>query len=592
MPLFQDMYNMGEPKIDFDRAPVRSSTTLSFDGKWRLTGDRDAECVVSTIGIMKTSNPIARPFIDTDDYTFGVEVVEAKKGVFVAKVTEKSKLRHEVYVKAIEDLGLAETDSVVRELLAFMKDDPYKKITEGLDEEAVNLVNKALYRTSIRVLSDDGTVLAEKYADIINAYEVENALCAFSGKIEPVMRDNVERLTGIRGTLAQGVKLACSNSDRYSAVRNYGFEFLNGSPLSARSFTRILRNLQSLLNDPMTNIRIPNSDNTSYVVKYDGVSRENETQVSCLMSSPSKIDMLPDMGFDDEDLTDEAVTVMFNKKKEFKTCAQIVYDKYIGLHKGHVSGGKLGGHVTIYRLHGANGRWSCTGEYKIDVATLFANIDRWYTDTVVSGTASSIYSLLASANAKDEKVQPRDYENLLHAAMFGTPINKAILRKAVYRIFSQGHSPRKNQCALIRACYNNAARKAGTKEIMPMLDKTNTTLAYNLGRLLSVADYMQKNANPNIETFVSDRLRARAKRRPKECFAELNDRISKYRTQLRCKNPGALIRCEQMTSEILSIIKPSIESFAEAPLTVDEQVHLILGMNDQTTYIYTKKEAI
>ena len=614
MPLLQDLYNMGEPDVPFNRQSVDSAASLSFDTKWRVT-ETDKRCIVGTVGALKTSgNEDFKVFIDNAEYTFGVEITEVKKDTFVAKATERARIRHANYIEAIKKLDLEKSEPLIKSLIDFLSNDPYGKLIEGWDDDRINKLNQAIYGSSagIRIVNNKGEVLAEKYADKINGYTQSTTRCSISGDIEPIMHHNLEKLSRMHGTTSSGVVMLCSNSDKYQSLNNYGFDKLEGSPMSATSYSRVLRNMQTLLSDNKTNIRIPNSRGVSYLVKYDNVANDDQIHISTIIASPVKAN-----GYDDEDTSDETISSGKGKvKKEFKTPAQIVYEKYCSVQGGEPNRkdgmvkkrsssqihGHASGYVTLYRIHGAQGRWSCTGEYRIDVNTLFANIDKWYSDTVQkrakhdsdhvsndsnnTGAVYTIYNLLASINAKNEKVLPHNYENLVHAALFGKPISQTIFRKALTRIFAQGHAAWDNQCALIRACYNNIARMEGTKEITSMLDTTNTSFAYNLGRLLAVADYMQRNANKNVEVCVSDKLLSRAKRRPLDCYNELNDRIARYRTQVARKNPGAMIYGNKMLDEIIDHIEPA----KSTPLTPQEQALLIQGKSSQNSYIYTKNE--
>jgi hypothetical protein len=366
-------------------------------------------------------------------------------------------------------------------------------------------------------------------------------------------------------------------------LRNYNFANLDGSPMSAQTYSTILRNLQSLINNKKNYIRIPNSPNDSYLIVYDNVAEELQVPVSGMLMDLRKPEDLVELGVMDEDFADEAADGVTVETPKIHP-ADIIYKKYQSVRQGKYYSASATGTVTCYRIHCVKARWSCTGEFTINVADMCKNIDMWYNDTITAGLPHSIMSMLRSALPPKGKVNARDYESIMHTILFGKDIKKGLLERVVNRIAFSGQKMTYNQYALIKACYNNSARRNNKKELSDMLDTTRTDFAYNMGRLLALGDYLQRKCNTNILTPISGRLDSRARNRPNDCRNELLCRLRKYCNQLiKYKDTrGYAIFGQRKMDEIVSLMA----SHSDDRMSTTEQAELSVGYIHQNNDFY------
>ena len=587
MPLFNKLIQMGSPKLRYDRVgwPSKVDLVITSQGIWLDRVQTVSE--VSLMGAARTSGYEPRPFIDDVESTFGVSVAEEKK-VIVTTKTDKAKSKHDSYVKYLSGLEIATSDNAVKALIKFLSNDPYEALLKYMEKEDLD---KILFEgiSAIRVVStlgDNYDVLAETYADVFNGEPGEDVTCAITGETGKKITLKYEKLSRMVGSSATGMVMASCNTSNIPVISNYNFENLDGSPISAQTYSTILRNLQTLINSKKNYIRIPNSPNDSYIIVYDNVAEDLQSPVSGMLMDVYKPEELIELGVMDEDAADDDVEPAKDEIKRINP-ADIIYKKYQSVRKGTVYSASAKGTVTCFRVHCVKARWSCTGEFSINVGDMCKNIDTWYNDTITFGIPHSIMGMLRSAIPSNGKVNARDYESVMHTILFGKDIKKGLLERVLTRVaFSGKAAMTYNQYALVKACYNNIARRNNLKEFSDMLDKTRTDFAYNMGRLLAVGDYFQRKSNTNISTPISGRLDTRACNRPLECKAELLSRIQKYSRQL-MKNSetfGQSVFCNQILNEIVS----NMDAGHEARLSTIEQAELRVGYIQQNADFYTK----
>lgn len=597
MSIFTDMVNMGSGDVPFDRTAVSSKASLHWTGKkWELI-EESTDSVVSPVGITRSSDVVARPFIDDVSYTFGILVTKGSgDSVIVTKNDKKATVRHEAYIKAIVDSGLANTDKFIKKFVDFISNDPYGKLIEGKDQAGVDAVNKILLKAvgAIRVC-ENGDALAEIHADKFAVSTLGKVRCSVTGKLSPILDCKAETLRGVPGAVPSLITLSCNTSE-FPSVCNYGFDNMDGSPVSSVSQTLITRNLQKLFKDPKTRIKIPNSNGISYLFNYEKATDLQKGMVSAILNTPYKVENLEAFGIDDEE-TDVVADYATEEKKV--SCEDIVHQKYVSLHKGTVFTAKQKGKITVYRIHAVQGRWSCTNTFQLDLGQLFANIDRWYadtvTDTAMAGAAHSIDKLLRSSIADNGSYLSRDYENLMQSILLGKEISSEIYRRVLYRAaISQRStksklSTKKCQYSLIRACYNSVARNHNRKELTDMLDTSNKSYAYNLGRLLAIGDYVQFSVHKaKANSPISGRMDKRATLRPTECIAELLNRIKVYQDQMsgRADKNWVVVKSEKLVGEVsanLNVPHPT-------SLSMDEQAEMRIAYYQQKNEFYNNNK--
>ena len=116
-------------------------------------------------------------------------------------------------------------------------------------------------------------------------------------------------------------------------------------------------------------------------------------------------------------------------------------------------------------------------------------------------------------------------------------------------------------------------------------DTDNKDRAYLLGRLFSVLEAIQKEANPNINATITDRYFNSACSTPASTFPILVRLKNSHMKKIERDKPTAKIYYEKLLSEIMG----KLECFPHR-LSLEEQGMFILGYYHQTQKRYEKKE--
>ena len=114
------------------------------------------------------------------------------------------------------------------------------------------------------------------------------------------------------------------------------------------------------------------------------------------------------------------------------------------------------------------------------------------------------------------------------------------------------------------------------------LNESSTNIPYNLGRLFSILELIQENANPGINATIRDKYFNSAAATPARIFAILNNLAEKH---LRKLEPGKRIWLDQQR---LAITEKLPERLPDR-LVLPEQGSFQLGYYHQTQKRYQKK---
>ena len=136
----------------------------------------------------------------------------------------------------------------------------------------------------------------------------------------------------------------------------------------------------------------------------------------------------------------------------------------------------------------------------------------------------------------------------MRAILEGLPYPVSLLNLAVQRCRAE-QKPTYARAAAIKAYLNRLARRqSDCKEFAPMLDPTNLSPAYRLGRLFAVLEKIQEEASPGLNATIRDRYYGAASSTP----------VTVFTTLLRLKNHhlgklsrGRATQMEKMIGEIM-----------------------------------------
>lgn len=188
----------------------------------------------------------------------------------------------------------------------------------------------------------------------------------------------------------------------------------------------------------------------------------------------------------------------------------------------------------------------------------------------------SLYQILSSTalQYKMENVPPNLVGKVIESIIDGTPYPQSLLQQCIRRIRAEQNVNRA-RAAIIKAYLNRYKRilKTNQKEITMSLDLTNINVAYRIGRLFSVLEKIQEEANPGINATIRDRFYGSASSSPITVFPRL---LSLKNSHLKKLNDGRKIYFEKLIGEIVNEIK----SFP-TNLSLNEQANFAIGYYHQ-----------
>lgn len=145
------------------------------------------------------------------------------------------------------------------------------------------------------------------------------------------------------------------------------------------------------------------------------------------------------------------------------------------------------------------------------------------------------------------------------------------------------------RAAAIKACLNRHIRRSSVtptnqppeKEFLPMLDLTNPSPAYRMGRLFATLEKIQEEASPGLNATIRDRYYGAASSTPVAVFTTL---LRLKNSHLKKLSVGRGLWFEKLLGEILSTV-------ADFPkhLPLPDQGRFALGYYHQRQDFFTKK---
>ncbi|MBF0458076.1 MAG: type I-C CRISPR-associated protein Cas8c/Csd1 [Nitrospirae bacterium] len=208
----------------------------------------------------------------------------------------------------------------------------------------------------------------------------------------------------------------------------------------------------------------------------------------------------------------------------------------------------------------------------------------------------SLRNLLRSTaqQEKDKNISPNLAGDFMKAILAGTPYPVTLLSSVIRRIKAEqskkdsNGKPMQNvtypRAALIKAVLVRQSRYRNEKEEIGMsLNLSNMNIGYRLGRLFSVLEKIQEEANPGINATIRDRFYGSASSTPVTVFPFLMRLKNHHLAKL--ENKGRVKNMEKLIAEIM-------DSITEFPghLSLDDQGRFTIGYYHQRRDLYTKKD--
>jgi CRISPR-associated protein Csd1 len=201
----------------------------------------------------------------------------------------------------------------------------------------------------------------------------------------------------------------------------------------------------------------------------------------------------------------------------------------------------------------------------------------------------SLFRLLSSiaVQGKSENIPHNLAGEFMKSILSGTSYPRTALSAAVTRCRAE-RDVTYPRASLIKALLGRYARLRNPeqKEVGMSLDASFTSPGYLLGRLFSVLEKIQEEANPGINATIRDRFYGGASGTPVVAFHHLMKLKNHHLAKL--DNRGRAVNMERLIGEIVDKL-PARDPFP-AHLPLDEQGRFAVGYYHQRQAFFTKSE--
>lgn len=265
------------------------------------------------------------------------------------------------------------------------------------------------------------------------------------------------------------------------------------------------------------------------------------------------------------------------------------------IQRGSFDGGRGKNRFFVLGLAPNAGRIAVRFWHACPLKDLAPRIAAWFDDLSLHGSPSdprypSLFRLLTSValQGKADNIPPRLGGDLVRCILEGTAYPISWLHAAVQRCHAE-QQVTYLRAASIKACLRSLDRSTTSRhpffrEIQTVLDITNPSTAYRLGRLFATLEKIQEEASPGLNTTIRERYYGAASSTPVAVFTTLMRLKNHHLAKL--TNRGRATNFEQLLAEIIG----GINDFP-AHLPLPEQGRFAIGYYHQRQDFFTQREA-
>jgi CRISPR-associated protein Csd1 len=531
--------------LDGKGSPVSLNCTYEGSGK-----DRRAKSCLVPQGVKKTSGIASNLLWDNPEYALGV----ALKGK-AARVTEQ----HTLFKKRIDDLALSH-DLSIQALSSFLARDDKLALLEAFGETWRGLLAEGA-NISFQ-LAGETTLIAEspavRQAAGVAPEEKDAAICLVTGNKEAPERLHTA-IKGVWGAQSSGANLVSFNLDAFCS---FGREQGANAPVgktAADAYTKALNHM--LGKDSKQRMQVGDASTIFWSERRTAL----EQTMADFFSEPPK---------DDPDRNVRAVESLF---KAVRTGVPPTDDDASRFYVLGLAPNASRISIRFWAVDTVRGMSEKICLYFEDIRITHGPRDR---------DVLSLFRLLVSTAAlgKADNIPPNLAGDAMRAILGGTPYPQTLLQGAVRRIRAE-HEVTHPRAALIKAYLNRSLRfnnPTNERELAVSLDESNSNIGYLLGRLFSVLEKIQQEANPGINATIRDRFYGAASGTPVTVFPNLmrlkNHHLSKM------ESPGRRVYFERLIGSVMAAI-----SDFPPHLSLADQGRFAIGYYHQNQAFFTKK---
>ena len=492
--------------------------------------DRGKEFCVPHVG--RSSGVRAKLLADNGEYVLGVAREKSKP--------ERVAECHEAFVAEVRKCAAATGEPIVQVVLDFLErlDLSSLKLPDDFDPADVCTFRIAgrLPVDSLAVqnywASASGGDDADKPADVMQ--------CLICGHHKPPLRRLPFKIKRIPGGQTSGTALISANSP---AFESYGLEASLIAPTCADCGERFSKAANALIDADDTHITI------GPLVYLFWTKQERPFSVASLLSNPEPA---------------EVRTLIESAFSGRRAAAQVDETPF---------------YATAFSASGA--RVAVRDWLDTTIASTRQNLARYFALQQLvdrdgcAGPPLGIYALAVATVRDTRDLMPNVPKALLHLALKGGPLPKAILYQAVKRNRAEQLITRP-RAVLIKMVFLSHQLTLSQEDTMVQLETDNRDPAYLCGRLLAVLESVQQRAVPNANATITDRFFGTASSAPASVFGNLVRKSQAHLAKLRKERPGT----EHALQAKLEAVLADLKTFPKT-LTLEQQGLFGLGYYHQ-----------
>jgi CRISPR-associated protein Csd1 len=508
-------------------------------------------------GVKKTSGVAANLLWDTAEYAVGAD----PKGK-----AERVVQQHAAFRARIAALPHpAQDDAGIRAVNVFLNANPLESLASQSLWEEITASNAVV---TFRLIDDDTNLVCQRRA-VVAAAEVtsdagdeeeKSGICLISGEHARLERLH-SAIKGVWGAQTSGANIVSFNLDAFNSFGKSQGENAPIGTSAAFAYTTALNHL--LAKNSRQRMQVGDASTVFWAQRQDDT--DAEAWFSQVFGEA-----------DDPDARADQIRALFES-----------------IQTGRFDGARGQNQFFVLGLAPNAARIAVRFWQAVPLRQAAQRVRAWFSDLQITRGPNdpefpSLFRLLTcvAVQGKADNIPPNLGGDVMRSILTGSSFPRTWLNAAVQRCRAE-QQVTYLRAAAIKACLNRTARFANKnrtefeKEINPMLDTTNTSAAYRLGRLFAVLEKVQEEANPGLNATIRDRYYGAASSTPVTVFTALlrlkNHHVAKL------ENRGRAVNFEKLIGEIAD----GIDNFP-AHLTLSDQGRFALGYYHQRQAFFSK----
>lgn len=512
---------------------------------------------------VKRSSGIAANLLwDNAEYVLGLvakgkpERVVQQHQAFVARLTDE-------LAPACDDVGL-------RAVLAWLAQPSAALLEQVAPHLDLQEMQAAGANVSFKLAGDPIPLVCQR-PDVITAIHRLNSpqeiqrICLVTGKADTIARLHPS-IKGVWGAQSSGANIVSFNLPAFTSYNKEQGENAPVGEQAAFAYTTALNTLlhkRTLDSGPIQCLQVADA---STVFWADKPEHPIEASFASFFAEPPR---------DNPGQGTEAVRAL-----------------YEAVHKGGYTPDDRTTRFFVLGLAPNASRLSIRFWHVLPVARLAPQIKQHFDDMAIvqpsyDSGIPSLFRLLTSIalQGKADNIPPNLAGDTMRAILNGLPYPHSLLQAAIRRNRAEQRvTPQR--AALIKASLNRLFRTLQREELSVALDTTRTDVGYRLGRLFSVLEKLQNEAQGDINRTISESYFGAASSSPRAVFRTLMRLHQHHLHKLEAERPGRDVYFRRLLGETIS----GLDDYP-SQLNLQDQGLFSIGYYHQQQAFYARSDA-